>query len=105
MRGLGISSLRQLGIMDALKAAIEDKTSADAREGEWGYRSILVYRECSSFGEGILRLRNPCHSCLPYSEGSLLALVPERQAAVPLPTTTTCTLLLCRLAAGVRVPE
>ena len=33
VRGLGISSLRQLGVMDALKAAIEDKASADAREG------------------------------------------------------------------------
>ena len=36
MRGLGISSLRGLGIMDALKAAIEDKSSAEAREGEPG---------------------------------------------------------------------
>ena len=33
VRGLGISSLRGLGIMDALKAAIEDKGSAEAREG------------------------------------------------------------------------
>ncbi|PRW50843.1 Translational activator GCN1 isoform A [Chlorella sorokiniana] len=42
VKGLGISSLRQLGIMDALKAAIEDKTSADAREG-----SLLAF-ECLS---------------------------------------------------------
>ncbi|EFN56582.1 hypothetical protein CHLNCDRAFT_144295 [Chlorella variabilis] len=42
VRGLGISSLRGLGIMDALKAAIEDKGSAEAREG-----SLLAF-ECLS---------------------------------------------------------
>lgn len=36
VRGLGLSSLRGLGIMDALKAAVEDKGSVEAREGECG---------------------------------------------------------------------
>lgn len=34
VRGLGISSLRALGVMDALKAGVEDKGAVDAREGE-----------------------------------------------------------------------
>lgn len=33
VKGLGISSLKAYGVMDALKAGIEDKTSADSREG------------------------------------------------------------------------
>ena len=31
--GLGLSCLRGMGVMDALKAAIEDKSSVEAREG------------------------------------------------------------------------
>ncbi|KAI3427088.1 hypothetical protein D9Q98_007027 [Chlorella vulgaris] len=42
VRGLGLSSLRGLGIMDALKAAVEDKGSVEAREG-----SLLAF-ECLS---------------------------------------------------------
>lgn len=33
VKGLGIASLRGYGILDALKACIEDKTDAAAREG------------------------------------------------------------------------
>ena len=33
VRGLGLSCLRGMGVMDALKAAIEDKSSVEAREG------------------------------------------------------------------------
>lgn len=33
MKGLGIASLKGLGIMDALKAGVENKGEAAAREG------------------------------------------------------------------------
>ncbi|KAL4419436.1 hypothetical protein ABPG77_006363, partial [Micractinium sp. CCAP 211/92] len=51
VRGLGISSLRSLGVMDALKAGVEDKKSEAAREG-----SLLAF-ECLS--EKLGRLFEP----------------------------------------------
>ncbi len=33
MKGLGISAVNGFGIMDALKAALDDQSSADTREG------------------------------------------------------------------------
>jgi len=34
VKGLGLSSLKRMGIMDALKAGVEDKKDEGAREGE-----------------------------------------------------------------------
>ncbi|KAL4444093.1 hypothetical protein ABPG75_011830 [Micractinium tetrahymenae] len=51
VRGLGISSLRSLGVMDALKAGVEDKKSEAAREG-----ALLAF-ECLS--EKLGRLFEP----------------------------------------------
>lgn len=34
VKGLGIGSLKGYGVMDALKAGVENKNDADAREGE-----------------------------------------------------------------------
>ncbi len=33
MKGLGIAALRGFGVLDALRAGVEDKSNADAREG------------------------------------------------------------------------
>jgi hypothetical protein len=38
VKGLGLSSLKAYGIMDALKVAIEDKADANAREGALVHR-------------------------------------------------------------------
>jgi hypothetical protein len=49
VRGLGLSCLRGMGVMDALKAAIEDKSSVEAREGA---SCVLVVCLCFLWGEG-----------------------------------------------------
>jgi hypothetical protein len=60
VKGLGISSLKAYGIMDRLKAGVEEKGDANTREGEWVAGGSVLKGEGVGWGAWHLGVAEGC---------------------------------------------